>query len=89
MCLIQLSRDEQIQIWLSLEDYVEQQKMFYESTLRTKSIKVPKNTLFLVYLEVGTLASDMATLAFNTKGAFQDRKWQIKQIQIPCSSAAA
>ena len=39
-------------------------------------------------MEMGTGASDSATLAFTFAGASTIRTWELKATQIPCSSAS-
>ena len=45
--------------------------------------------LYLVYVDLGTGASDSATLALAFMNANTNRKWDIKVAQIPCGATYA
>ena len=45
--------------------------------------------IFPVYVDMGTLASDTATLSFAFKGESTLRAWEVKVSQIPCAASYA
>ena len=45
--------------------------------------------IFSVYVDMGTLASDTATLSFAFKGESTLRAWEVKVSQIPCAASYA
>ena len=53
-----------------------------------KCIKINK-LFFSVYVDMGTLASDTATLSFAFKGESTLRAWEVKVSQIPCAASYA
>ena len=49
------------------------------------TFRVTLDELFSVYLDVGALSTDSATVSFAFSGSFS-RYWDIKVTQIPCNA---
>ena len=54
-----------------------------------KYLVLKNDNLITVYIDMGTLASDTATLSFAFTGPDSNRAWEIKASQITCNARYA
>merc|ERR1712156_906867 len=59
------------------------------NTGQTPPVICGQNTGQHMYVDMGTLASDTATLSFAFAGSSTNRAWEVKVSQIPCSASYA
>ena len=59
------------------------------SVKRLLSVVYVISIIFPVYVDMGTLASDTATLSFAFQGESTLRAWEVKVSQIPCAASYA